>query len=34
MKKCFIPEGYKNPLTVYETQCAIEFIKKNFQNNL
>ena len=34
MKKCFIPEGYRNPLTVYETQCAIEFIKHNFQKNL
>ena len=34
MKKCFIPEGYHNPLTVYETQCAIEFIKHNFQKNL
>ena len=34
MKKCFIPEGYRNPLTVYETQRAIEFIKQNFQNNL
>ena len=34
MKKCFIPEGYRNPLTVYETQCAIEHIKHNFQKNL
>lgn len=34
MKKCFVPEGYRNPLTVYETQRAIEFIKRNFQNNL
>ena len=34
MKKCFIPEGYRNPLTVYETQCAIEFIKHSFQKNL
>lgn len=34
MRKCFIPEGYRNPLTVYETQRAIEFIKQNFQNNL
>ena len=34
MKKCLIPESYKNPLTVYETQCAIEFIKHNFQKNL
>ena len=34
MSKCRIPEGYSNPLTVYETQCAIEFIKHNFQKNL
>ena len=34
MKKCFIPEGYRNPLSVYETQCAIEYIKHNFQKNL
>lgn len=34
MKKCFIPGDYKNPLSVYETQCAIEFIKHNFQKSL
>lgn len=34
MKKCYIPEGYSNPLSVYETQCAIEYIKHNFQKNL
>lgn len=34
MAKITIPAGYKNPLTVYETQCAIEFIKKVFQDNL
>ncbi len=34
MKKCYIPGGYSNPLTVYETQCAIEYIKHNFQKNL
>lgn len=34
MKKCNIPVGYRNPLTVYETQCAIEHIKHNFQKNL
>ena len=34
MKKCYIPEGYLNPLSVYETQCAIEYIKHNFQKNL
>lgn len=34
MKKCLIPNGYRNPLSVYETQCAIEYIKHNFQKNL
>ncbi|MDR0889516.1 MAG: aspartate--ammonia ligase [Oscillospiraceae bacterium] len=34
MKKCYIPSDYSNPLSVYETQCAIEFIKHNFQKNL
>ena len=34
MKKCYSPGGYSNPLTVYETQCAIEYIKHNFQKNL
>lgn len=34
MKKCFIPADYVNPLSVYEMQCAIEFIKHNFQKNL
>ena len=34
MQKCYIPSGYKNPLSVYETQCAIEYIKHNFQKNL
>lgn len=34
MNKCYIPAGYQNPLTVYETQRAIEFIKRNFQSNL
>lgn len=31
---CRIPLGYRNPLSVYETQCAIEYIKHNFQKNL
>lgn len=31
MNHIFIPEGYKNPLTVYETQRAIEYIKHSFQ---
>lgn len=34
MSKCHIPAGYSSPLSVYETQCAIEFIKHNFQKNL
>ena len=34
MSKVFLPEGYKTPLSVYEMQRAIEFIKSNFQNNL
>jgi len=34
MSKVFIPEGYKMPLSVYEMQRAIEFIKSNFQSNL
>ena len=31
---CFIPEGYSPVLTIYETQRAIEFIKRSFQKNL
>ncbi|MBP3412927.1 MAG: aspartate--ammonia ligase [Oscillospiraceae bacterium] len=34
MKNCIIPDGYRNPLSVYETQCAIEYIKHNFQKSL
>ena len=34
MAKVVIPEGYHSPLPVFETQCAIEFIKKSFQENL
>ena len=34
MSKCVIPQNYKNPLSIYETQCAIEFIKHNFQKHL
>ena len=34
MSKVFIPEGYCAPLSVYELQRAIEFIKSNFQTNL
>ncbi len=34
MRNCIIPDGYRNPLSVYETQCAIEYIKHNFQKSL
>jgi len=34
MSKVFLPEGYTMPLSVYEMQRAIEFIKSNFQVNL
>ncbi|MBP5231675.1 MAG: aspartate--ammonia ligase [Clostridia bacterium] len=34
MPSCRIPEGYRNPLTLYETQRAIEYIKGSFQANL
>ena len=34
MSKVYIPEGYRTPLSVYEMQRAIEFIKSNFQTNL
>ena len=34
MSKLTIPQDYKAPLSVYELQRAIEFIKSNFQVNL
>ena len=34
MSKTYIPEGYRPLLNVYDTQCAIEFIKGSFQDNL
>ena len=34
MSKLFIPEGYKSPLDVYDTQKAISFIKATFQRKL
>ena len=34
MSKVNIPQGYRPPLTGYEMQRAIEFIKSNFQLNL
>ncbi len=34
MSKVYIPDGYKTPLSTYEMQRAIEFIKSNFQVNL
>ena len=34
MSEIYIPEGYRTPLSVYEMQRAIEFIKRSFQKNL
>ena len=34
MSKTIIPQGYVTPLQVYDMQCAIEFIKSSFQDNL
>ena len=34
MSRVIIPAGYRAPLSVYELQRAIEFIKSNFQVNL
>ena len=34
MNKVYIPEGYKCPLTIYEMQRAIDFIKKVFPYRL
>ena len=34
MNKIYVPEGYKSPLSVYDMQVAIEFIKHNFQKEL
>lgn len=34
MNRIIIPKNYKSPLPIYETQRAIEFIKKNFQVKL
>lgn len=34
MNHVYIPDGYKSPLTIYEMQRAIEYIKKNFPYNL
>lgn len=34
MSEVYIPEGYRAPLSIYELQRAIEFIKNNFQMNL
>jgi len=33
-KKTYIPEGYKPRLSIYDTQCAIDFIKRTFSRNL
>ena len=34
MSRIILPAGYRTPLSVYEMQRAIEFIKSNFQVNL
>jgi len=34
MNRIVIPAGYRPPLSVYDTQLAIEFIKHNFQKDL
>lgn len=34
MNRIFIPDGYRSPLSVYDMQVAIEFIKHNFQKEL
>lgn len=34
MSKTFIPKGYKSKLSLYETQQAIELVKKTFQQKL
>lgn len=34
MNRVVIPEGYKPPLSTFDTQLAIEFIKHNFQAEL
>ena len=34
MEQYIIPEGYKAPLSTYDQQRAIEFIKSEFQRNL
>ena len=34
MTKSFIPQGYKSTLSLYETQDAISFIKREFQDSL
>ncbi len=34
MNNCYIPQGYRPPLTGYDMQRAIEFVKSSFQENL
>ena len=34
MSNCYIPAGYRAPLTGYDMQRAIEFVKSSFQENL
>ena len=34
MSEVFVPQGYATRLSVYETQRAIELIKKSFQKKM
>ena len=33
MNKTFVPEGYRPQLDAYQTQRAIEYVKRTFQND-
>ena len=34
MSKVIIPKGYKSNLSAYQTQGAIELVKRNFENEI
>lgn len=34
MANTIIPDGYRSTMTLYETQDAISFIKRSFQDGL
>ena len=34
MSKVYVPDGYRSPLTVYETQSAIGLLKRTFEDRL